>query len=129
MDTIRRLLIREHNLHRALNSTCPPTDLDEQYVILRTDQEGLHRSLADLMEENHFWVSVHDARVRGFSEHRRGNVRQARFFLDAIAYDKDDDGSESGYVRVDFSFGSVSVACCFTHDNAAFRTSCPVKLT
>ena len=25
--------------------------------------------------------------------------------------------------------GSVSVACCFTHDNAAFRASCPVKLT
>lgn len=123
MDTIRRLLIREHDLHRALNSTWPPTDLDEQYVILRTDQEGLHRSLADLMEENHFWVSVHDARVRGFSERRRGNVRQARFFLDAIAYDKYDDGRESGYVRVDFSFSLPATSSLRSISNKVLHTA------
>lgn len=47
--------------------------------------DGLTRSLADLMEDNHFLVSAHDARVRGFSERRRGNIRETRFFLDAIA--------------------------------------------
>lgn len=89
MSTLTPLLVQECKLHRALNSACPPADLEEKYAVLHQKNLDFRRAIEDLIGMDTHYLTFHDNFIQYLSERRRGTIREVSFSVQVCAYLKE----------------------------------------